>query len=122
MHQEKIQPDPSTCYYVFSSYVDYGFFGMALESFQVLSMRMISEDKSTLEYKRTKLEDFIHSEDQDAESRILRIFEGSGDHLAAALLNLRWCAISGSQILWSPNESSWARRLFSSYGSRNRPS
>lgn len=122
MHQEKIQPDPSTCYYVFSSYVDGGFFSTALESLQVLSMRMISEDNSTLEEKRTELEDFIHSEDKDAESQILQFFKGSDENLAIALLNLRWCAISGSPISWTPNESLWARRLFNSHGSRKRAS
>ncbi|XP_034675182.1 pentatricopeptide repeat-containing protein At1g76280 isoform X5 [Vitis riparia] len=122
MHQEKIQPDPSTCYYVFSSYVDGGFFSTALESLQVLSMRMISEDNSTLEEKRTELEDFIHSEDKDAESQILQFFKGSDENLAIALLNLRWCAISGSPISWTPNESLWARRLLNSHGSRKRAS
>lgn len=122
MHQEKIQPDPSTCHYVFSSYVDGGFFSTALESLQVLSIRMISEDNSTLEEKRTEVEDFIHSEDKDAESQILQFFKGSDENLAIALLNLRWCAISGSPISWTPNESLWARRLFNSHGSRKRAS
>ena len=94
-----------------------------MESLQVLSMRMISEDyDSILEEKRTEFEGFILSEDDDAESRILQFFKGSEENLAAALLNLRWCAISGCLISWSPNESSWARRLFNRYGSRKESS
>uniref|UniRef100_A0A5B7C0F4 Pentacotripeptide-repeat region of PRORP domain-containing protein n=1 Tax=Davidia involucrata TaxID=16924 RepID=A0A5B7C0F4_DAVIN len=119
MHQEKIQPDPSTCGFVFSAYVDCGFVSTAMEALQVLSMRMISEEDSTLEEKRTEFEDdFILAEDLEAETRILELFKDTKENLAVALLNLRWCATNGFPISWLPNQSLWAMRLSSSYGSR----
>lgn len=119
MHEEKIQPDPTTCSYVFSAYVDCGLFTTAMEALQVLSMRMISEKERVLQEKRTDLEDLVLNEDPEGESRIIEIFKES-EHLAAALLNLRWCAIAGFSLSWSPDESLWARRLLSCYGSRKR--
>ncbi|XP_077237689.1 tetratricopeptide repeat (TPR)-like superfamily protein isoform X3 [Tasmannia lanceolata] len=118
MHEEKIQPDPTTCFYTFSAYVDHGFLNTAMEALQVLSMRMISEDSSILQEKRGDFEDLILDEDPQAESQIIKIFKDSSEHLAAALLNLRWCAITGFSISWLPDESMWARRLSSSCGSR----
>ncbi|CAK9178337.1 unnamed protein product [Ilex paraguariensis] len=119
MHQEKIQPDPATCNYVFSAYLDHGFVGTAMEALQVLSMRMISEDDGTLEEKRSELEeDFILAEDSQVESRILELFKDSHEYLAVALISLRWCAIVGFPISWLPNQSQWAKRLLTSYGSR----
>ncbi|GAB4854294.1 hypothetical protein Ancab_022880 [Ancistrocladus abbreviatus] len=116
MHQERIQPDPSTCNYVFSAYADCEFFSTAVEALQVLSMRMISDDDSTLQDKRMELEEnFILAEDAEAESRIMQIFHDYRENLATAILNLRWCAMVGFSLSWSPNQSLWARRLQSTY-------
>ncbi|XP_021284335.1 pentatricopeptide repeat-containing protein At1g76280 isoform X2 [Herrania umbratica] len=116
MHQHKVQPDPSTCYYVFSAYVDRGFHNTAMEALQVLSMWMISDEDSTLEEKKGQFEDnFVLSEDLEAESRILQVFKDSEEHLAIALLNLRWCAILGFPVSWSPNQSGWVSRLKTNY-------
>ncbi|XWS20860.1 hypothetical protein CRYUN_Cryun30bG0005200 [Craigia yunnanensis] len=118
MHQDKVQPDPSTCHYVFSAYVDRGFNNTAMEALQVLSMWMISDEDSILEEKKREFEDdFVLSEDFEAESRILQVFKDNDEHLAAALLNLRWCAILGFPISWSPNQSQWARGLTNNYDS-----
>lgn len=57
MHQKKVQPDPSTCYFVFSAYIDHDYISTAMEALQVLSMRMISEEDGILEEKRTELEE-----------------------------------------------------------------
>ncbi|MQM20518.1 hypothetical protein Taro_053540 [Colocasia esculenta] len=117
MHQQKIQPDPATCNYVFSAYVNHDFYNTAIEALQVLSMRMISEDENILLEKRIVFEDLVHSEDPDVESWITDIFKEVDEHLAAALLNLRWCAIAGYSISWSPKQTLWSRRLSSCYGS-----
>lgn len=115
MYREKIQPDPSTCSYVFNAYVERGFHSTALEALQVLSMRMISHDHSTLKDVREEYEDLIVSEEPgEAETNIVEIFTHS-ENLAAALLNLRCCSIVGSLISWVPNENPWAKRLASSY-------
>ncbi|RZC67349.1 hypothetical protein C5167_011043 [Papaver somniferum] len=117
MHQENIQPDPTTCSYVFSAYMDCNFISTAIEALQVLSMRMISEDENVLEEKRKDLEeDFILAEDSEAEFRIIKLFKFQ-ENLAAALLNLRWIEVCGFSISWQPNESAWAKRLSSAYGS-----
>lgn len=116
MHEEKVQPDPTTCSYAFSAYVECGLFTTAMEALQVLSMRMISEDERVLQEKRTDFEYLVLNEDPEGESQIIEIFKQS-EHLAAAILYLRWCAIVGFSISWSPNESIWARRLSSCYGS-----
>ncbi|KAG5542786.1 hypothetical protein RHGRI_015784 [Rhododendron griersonianum] len=116
MHQKKVQPDPSTCYYVFSAYVNHDYISTAIEALQVLSMRMISEEDSILEERRTEYEEnFIFSEDMEAESRILELFKDCNENLAVALLYLRWCATLGYEISWLPNRSLWARRLSSNY-------
>ncbi|GKU98120.1 hypothetical protein SLEP1_g11162 [Rubroshorea leprosula] len=121
MHQEKVQPDPSTCCYVFSAYVDREFHSTAVEALQVLSMRMISEEDSTRqEIKMLFEDDFILSEDSEAELLILQFFKDSEENLAAALLNLRWCAMLGFPISWSPNESPWARRLTNNHEARSK--
>ncbi|KAK9160415.1 hypothetical protein Syun_006756 [Stephania yunnanensis] len=117
MHGKKIQPDPSTCWYVFSAYVDRGFFSTAMEALQVLSLRMISEEERTLREKREDYEDiFILAEDSEAEERIIKTFMDSNEHIAAALLNLRCCTLAGISISWLPSISLWARRLSSTYG------
>ncbi|CAK7336289.1 unnamed protein product [Dovyalis caffra] len=120
MHREKIQPDPTTCYSVFSAYVYCGFDNMAMEALQVLSMRMISLEDCLLEENKAELEDLILSEDSEAESRILELFKDFEEYNAVALLSLRWCAILGFQLSWSPNQSAWARRLSASYDSRKK--
>lgn len=55
MHQDKVQPDPSTCCYVFTAYIDHGFNNTAMEALQVLSMWMISVEDCKLEEKRKNL-------------------------------------------------------------------
>lgn len=123
MHQEKVQPDPSTCGYVFSAYTERGFHSTAMEALQVLSMRMISEDENSLQEMKMEIEDdFILSEDSEAETRILEFFRDSEENFATALLNLRWCAMLGFPISWSPNQSPWARRLATNYTARKSPS
>ncbi|TYI42821.1 hypothetical protein ES332_A01G125200v1 [Gossypium tomentosum] len=118
MHQDKVQPDPVTCNYVFSAYVDGGFHNTAMGALQVLSMWMISYEEMTLEEKKIEFEkDFVSSEDLQAESKILQVFKDYDEHLAAALLNLRWCAILGFPVSWSPNQSQWATRLSTNYDS-----
>lgn len=103
MHQNKVQPDSSTCHFVFSGYINCGFHNAAMEALQVLSMRMLCEEASTLEEKRSDFEDLILAEDSEAESRILQFCEDSDENLAftAALLQLRWCNIVGFPISWS---------------------
>ncbi|KAJ8459891.1 hypothetical protein OPV22_032817 [Ensete ventricosum] len=113
MHREKIQPDPSTLWYTFSAYVESDFHSTAMEALQVLSMRMISEDNEILQGKKAVFEELILNEDPDVELEIIRTFKGSQEFLATALMNLRWCAIMGSSISWSPEESQWAKRLAS---------
>lgn len=120
MHQQKIQPDPATCNYVFSAYARHEFHTSAMEALQVLSLRMISEDEAILRERRASFEDLVRSEDPDVESWIVNIFEEVNEHLAVALLNLRWCAISGHAVSWQPEENPWARRLASCYGSGQR--
>lgn len=95
--------------------MDYEWYNTAIEALQVLSVRMISEDASILKEKGVILEDLILSEEPDAELRIMKTFEATEEHLATALLNLRWCATMGSTISWSPEDSLWAKRLASSY-------
>lgn len=119
MHQDKIQPDPSTCGHVFSAYVNKGFYSTALEALQVLSLRMISEEDNSLEECRLKYEDLILNEHSASESQIMHIFKDS-PFRAVALLNLRWCATILSTISWSPNQSPWTKRLSSEYVSRHR--
>ncbi|KAJ6713112.1 PENTATRICOPEPTIDE REPEAT-CONTAINING PROTEIN [Salix purpurea] len=120
MYREKIQPDTTTCHNVFSAYVYCGFHNMAMEALQVLSMRMISLEDCVLEEKKAELEDLILSEDKEAESRILEHFKDFEEDIAIALLNLRNCAILGFPLSWSPNKSSWARRLSANYDSRKK--
>ncbi|KAL6573414.1 hypothetical protein OROHE_001873 [Orobanche hederae] len=117
MHQEKIQPDPSTCSHVFAAYVDNGFHSTAIEALQVLSMRMISGDENILEENRLEYESLIFDEDPETESRVIEIFKDSA-YTGVALLYLRWCATLVFPISWSPNQSPWAKRLSSDYASR----
>ncbi|XP_052201841.1 pentatricopeptide repeat-containing protein At1g76280 isoform X6 [Diospyros lotus] len=119
MHQEKVQPDATTCYYVFFAYVDHDYISTAVEALQVLCMWMLSEEDSMLEEQRRELEEnFILAEDLEAESRIVELFKDSKENLAAALLNLRWCATLGFPISWLPDQSPWMRRISSDSGPR----
>ncbi|GAB2221052.1 hypothetical protein Droror1_Dr00012215 [Drosera rotundifolia] len=60
MHQEEVQPDPSTNNYVFAAYAESEYFSTAIEALQVLSMRMISLDENILQQKRLEFEeDFV---------------------------------------------------------------
>lgn len=118
MHREKVNPDPTTCHYVFTCYVENGYHTTAIEALNVLSLRMLDEeDKKSLQEKKTELEEnFVMSEDPEAETKIIELFRNSEEHLAAALLNLRWCSMLGARIIWSEDQSSWARGLFNKYG------
>lgn len=118
MHREKIQPDPSTCWYAFSAYVELGFHNTAMEALQVLCMRMISEDDSILQDHKAAYEGLVYSEEADVESKIIDIFKGCQEFIATALLSLRWCAINGLLLSWCPDESPWAKRVSSSYAAR----
>ncbi|CAI9117071.1 OLC1v1018395C1 [Oldenlandia corymbosa var. corymbosa] len=121
MHQEKIQPDPCTCHHVFSAYVVQGFHSTAMEALQVLSMRMISEDDEIMEEKKTEYQNLIVSDSVECETQIMELFKESMDYLPIALLHLRWCAMLGQTISWSPNQSPWAKRLSHNYASGTAP-
>uniref|UniRef100_A0A1J3FWX7 Pentatricopeptide repeat-containing protein n=1 Tax=Noccaea caerulescens TaxID=107243 RepID=A0A1J3FWX7_NOCCA len=118
MHREKVSPDPTTCHYVFNCYVENGYHATAIEALNVLSLRMLNEeDKESLQERKTELEEkYVMSEDPEAETKIIELFRDSEEHLAAALLNLRWCSILGVRIIWSEDQSSWARGLSNKYG------
>ncbi|KAK6939232.1 Pentatricopeptide repeat [Dillenia turbinata] len=111
MLQKKIQPDSSTCTYIFSAYVDCGFQSTAIEALEVLSMLMISQEDVMLQEKRKFFEGFIFAEDSEAESQLFEFFKGYEESLTFALLSLRWCAMVGSSISWSPDQSPWTIRL-----------
>ncbi|KAL0727375.1 hypothetical protein Bca4012_023468 [Brassica carinata] len=118
MHREKVNPDPSTCHFVFNCYVEKGYHTTAIEALNVLSLRMLSEEvKESLKEKKTELEEnFVMSEDPEAETKIIELFRDSQEHLAAALLNLRWCSMLGVRIIWSEDQSPWAKGLSNKYG------
>ncbi|WOG91523.1 hypothetical protein DCAR_0310772 [Daucus carota subsp. sativus] len=123
MHEKKILPDATTCSYVFRAYVARRRYSTALESLQVLCMRMILEDSSSPEDMRSVYEQqYILAEDMEADSRIIELFKDHKDNLAFGLLNLRWCALVGHAISWSPDQSLWAKRLSKTYGSGKRGS
>ncbi|KEH26675.1 PPR containing plant-like protein [Medicago truncatula] len=111
MHQEKVQPDPATCGYVFSAYVNSSFHNTAIEALQVLSLRMMSEDGNILKERKDLVDEFILNEDLASESHIFKLFEDSEDEVATGLLNLRWCAIIGFPLCESADRSLWAKRL-----------
>ncbi|XP_039116782.1 pentatricopeptide repeat-containing protein At1g76280 isoform X2 [Dioscorea cayenensis subsp. rotundata] len=116
----KMQPDPSTCWLTFSTYVERGFHSTAMEALQVLSMQMISTDDASLVEKSSAFEELIYNEDSDAEAKILELFKDSQEFLATALLNLRLCAFTGFSISWCSEDNPWLRRISSSYSSRTR--
>lgn len=111
MHREKVQPDPTTCGYVFSAYVNSSFHNTAVEALQVLSLRMMSEDGNILKERKKFVDEFILDEDLASESHMFKLFEDSEDEVAIGLLNLRWCAIIGFPICESADQSLWAKRL-----------
>lgn len=116
----KMQPDPSTCWLTFSTYVERGFHSTAMEALQVLSMQMISTDDASLVEKSSAFEELIYNEDSDAEAKILELFKDSQEFLATALLNLRLCAFTGFSISWCSEDNPWLKRISSSYSSRTR--
>ncbi|KFK42046.1 hypothetical protein AALP_AA2G204700 [Arabis alpina] len=120
MHREKVNPDPTTCHFVFSCYVENGYHTTAIEALNVLSLRMLNEEtKESLQEKKKELEEnFVMCEDPETEIKIIELFRNSQDDLAlaAALLNLRWCSMLGARIIWSEDQSSWARELSNKYG------
>nr|XP_043635035.1 pentatricopeptide repeat-containing protein At1g76280 isoform X2 [Erigeron canadensis] len=118
MHKEKVTPDPETCGYVFSAYVDGGFYNTAMEALQVMSIHMFSYEEIDEEKKMVFEKEFIYAEDSEAEFRTLDLFKDSEENLSVALLNLRWCAMMGSSISWSTNESQWFKRLSATNYSR----
>ncbi|CAN8240166.1 unnamed protein product [Cochlearia groenlandica] len=118
MRQRKVNPDPTTCHFVFTCYVEKGYHTTAIEALNVLSLRMLNdEDKEGLQDKKTELEEyFVMSEDPETETKIVELFRNSREHLAAALLNLRWCSMLGDRVIWSEEQSLWARGLSNKYG------
>ncbi|KEH40263.1 hypothetical protein MTR_1g026480 [Medicago truncatula] len=100
MHQEKVQPDPTTCGYVFSAYVNSSFHNTAVEALQVLSLRMMSVDGNILQERKNFVDEFILDEDLASESHIFKLFEDSEDKVAIGLWNLRWCAMIGFPIYY----------------------
>ncbi|XP_078443233.1 tetratricopeptide repeat (TPR)-like superfamily protein isoform X2 [Wolffia australiana] len=118
MQRWKVKPDPATCGHVFSAYTKTGLHSSAMEALQVLSLRMISEaERALLFEKQHFFEELIHGEDPDINSWIVNAFDRGHESLAVALLSLRWCAIAGHSMSFSsPEESSWARRIASTYG------
>ncbi|PIA46252.1 hypothetical protein AQUCO_01500044v1 [Aquilegia coerulea] len=137
MHQERIKPDPDTCSFVFHAYKCLGLHIAAMEALQVLSMRMISYEESVLQKKKKYFEEnFIFVEDQveyfveyrgmrklryssEVELHILKESFKIGDYEAAALWNLRMCAVNGFSLSWSPDQSEWAKQLSCSHSSKN---
>lgn len=110
MHKERVPPDPETCGHVVSAYVNREFFTTAMEALQVMSIHMIPQEDIN-KNREIFEEDFIYSEDSEAESRALDLFKDSNENLAVALLNLRWCAMAGYRILWLTGQSRWVKRL-----------
>lgn len=88
-----------------------------MEALQVLSVRMITQEGVPPAEKRAEYEDFIFSEDPEAESRISYLLKDYQDNVAFGLLNLRWCAILGlmDSVNWVPEESPWSQRISSHY-------
>ncbi|WZZ07079.1 hypothetical protein YC2023_093000 [Brassica napus] len=117
MRREKVSPDPSTCHFVFNCYVEKGYHTTAIEALNVLSLRMLGgEVKESLQEKKAELEEsFVMSEDPEAETKIIELFRDSREHLAAALLNLRWCSMLGVRVIWSEEQSPWAKGLSNKY-------
>lgn len=118
MHRENIQPDPETCLHVFSSYYERGLIDTAFEALQVLSVRTISEDETIQREMQSTFEALVLDEDSQVEESFMEIFNDSKEYLAAALFNMRLCALSGVPNCWIPDKSPWAIRLCSQYDQR----
>lgn len=88
-----------------------------MEALQVLSVRMITQEGVPCAEKRAEYEDFIFSEDPEAESQLSYLLEDYQDNIAFGLLNLRWCAILGlmDSVNWVPQESPWSQSISSYY-------
>lgn len=115
MHRENIQPDPETCLHVFFSYYNRGLIDTALEALQVLSVRTISEDETIQREMQSTFEALVLDEDSQVEESLMEIFDDSKEYLAAALFNMRLCALSGVPNSWIPDKSPWAIQLCSQY-------
>jgi len=111
MHRENIQPDPETCIHVFYSYYDSGLIDTAMEALQVLSVRMISEDETVQREMQLNFQALVLDEDSQVEESFMEIFNDSKEYLAAALFNMRLCALSGMPNFWIPDQSPWAIQL-----------
>lgn len=111
MHRENIQPDPETCIHVFYSYYDSGLIDTAMEALQVLSVRMISEDETVQREMQLNFQALVLDEDSQVEESFMEIFNDSKEYLAAALFNMRLCALSGVPNSWIPDQSPWAIQL-----------
>ncbi|XP_071703680.1 pentatricopeptide repeat-containing protein At1g76280 [Rutidosis leptorrhynchoides] len=110
MYKERVAPDPTTCGYVFSAYVDRGFYNTAMEALQVMSIQMLSQQDID-ENMQFFEDEFIYAEDSNVELKALDLFKDSKENVAVALLNLRWCAMMGNSISWSIDQSQWVNRL-----------
>ncbi|XP_057866655.1 pentatricopeptide repeat-containing protein At1g76280 isoform X2 [Cryptomeria japonica] len=115
MHRQKIKPDPETCWQVFSSYHDHGFFDTAVEALQVLSVRMVSENETVQRKMKSIYEKLILDESPSTDEFLVEIFKDSREYLSASLFNMRLCAFTGVSNSWVPEESPWAIRLRSQY-------
>ncbi|KAF3635923.1 hypothetical protein T459_23198 [Capsicum annuum] len=78
---------------------------------------MIAGGDADNDEKQTELENLILGEASEDESRILEPFKDSQEYLTVVLLQLRWCAIVGYPVSWSPSDIHWSRRLSSNLAS-----
>ncbi|GJR39281.1 ATPase subunit 1 [Tanacetum coccineum] len=82
-----------------------------LSSLSVFMMKRVTPDPETREdisEKKTMMEEeCIYAEDSEAESRILNLFK---DSYKENLTVLRWCAMVGNPISWSPVKQSFKQR------------
>ena len=111
MHRENIQPDPETFLHAFSSYYERGLIDTALEALQVLSVRTTSEDENVQREMQANFQGLVLDENSQVEESFMEIFNDSNEYLAAALFNMRFCALSGVSNSWIPDKSPWAIQL-----------
>ncbi|XP_071700515.1 triacylglycerol lipase 2-like [Rutidosis leptorrhynchoides] len=104
MHKEQVTPN-ATCGYVFSEYVDRGFYNTATQTLQVMSIQIMSSEQDIGENLQFFEGEFKYAEDLEAKFRVLDLFKDSNENVAVALLNLRWRAIMGNSISWSIDQS-----------------
>lgn len=86
-----------------------------MEALQVLSVRTISEDETIQREMQSTFEALVLDEDSQVEESFMEIFDDSKEYLAAALFNMRLCALSGVPNSWIPDKSPWAIQLCSQY-------